>query len=382
MRDVYVIGMGAVTAAGAGVEAADWAIRRGKVCRSPMPVSLTVEWQPSQTVKYGYLLPSPLRSRRMLLAASEMAVTEARRTIPDVRPDALFVGSTSDGLSEMEAWVGARDRTFERHGYIGSLAPGLGETCRIPSDRCWQFSEACASSSYAIAMAATSIAMGRSEVAVAGGADRLCASVVSMFDAARIYAEELKPFDVNRKGVVLGEAAAYLVLASSDAMYKIRQTPLARLSGWGLTQDATGKATPEIDGIARAIREACWQADTFAIDFVCAHGTGTPSNDKVETSAILTALPAVPVVSSYKGALGHPQGASGAVGAALTIRAMQLGSPFPTVGLTDLDPEIAVPIARLEPWAYASDRIANALVLSSGSWGANAALVFSEVERD
>jgi len=191
---------------------------------------------------------------------------------------------------------------------------------------------ACASAGAALGMAADYLRSGHADVAIAGGSDALCRLTYSGFNVLQaVDPEPCSPFGATRKGINLGEGAAYLVLERwEDAVVRGARI-LAELCGYGATCDAHHPTAPHEDGrgAEAAMRAAIAESGVRAVDYVNAHGTGTLLNDSAETRAITAAVgPAVPV-SSTKSYFGHTLGASGAVEAVITVLALlhQLAPP-------------------------------------------------------
>ncbi len=239
---------------------------------------------------------------------------------------------------------------------------------------------ACASGTEAIALAADWVRTGRADVVLAGGTDLLCRFVVAGFNALRATAEVARPFDRARAGLVLGEGAAVVVVEDEERARERGATLRARVMGTGAAGDAVHMTAPDRTGggAVRAISAALVDAGLppAAVDFVSAHGTGTPYNDAMETVALARIFGVRGVaVDSIKGAIGHSLGAAGAFEAVLCVEALAHGRIPPTVGLQDVDPACAV--LDLVYGAARERPLGVALSTSSGFAGANAALVLS-----
>jgi 3-oxoacyl-[acyl-carrier-protein] synthase II len=179
------------------------------------------------------------------------------------------------------------------------------------------------------------------------------------------------PFDLHRDGFVVGEGAAMLVLAAE------RGDAACELAGIGRSLDGHRLTAPEPDGdgAARAMEAALRDAGAPEVDYVQAHGTSTPLNDRIEVAAIQRALGAAAAracVSSSKGALGHWVAGAGALGALYAWEAVTRGTVLPTAGLVTPDPQCDVEhvIGR----AVARD-VRAALANSFAFGGANSCLV-------
>ena len=191
---------------------------------------------------------------------------------------------------------------------------------------------ACASAGAALGMAADYLRSRHADVAIAGGSDALCRLTYSGFNVLQaVDPEPCSPFGATRKGINLGEGAAYLVLERWEDAVARGARILAELCGYGATCDAHHPTAPHEDGrgAEAAMRAAIAESGVRTVDYVNAHGTGTLLNDSAETRAIAAAVgPAVPV-SSTKSYFGHTLGASGAVEAVITVLALlhQLAPP-------------------------------------------------------
>jgi 3-oxoacyl-[acyl-carrier-protein] synthase II len=357
MVRVGIIGAGLLSSGGPTLSRTWKFLLEGKCSRSELPEAIAKYVQ----VKQGHSVRIPnVPSLAFRLAVMAKRAADEALGVGDPDLDALCIGSTSAAFYEIGSGLNLQPHY---------LADYLGDTYNIP-DR-FQTSQACASSSHAIALATDLIRSGTHETILAGGADELAPCVVAAFEAARAYSDECKPFDKGRQGLTLGEAAAFVVLAPGES------SDLCFIDGIGLTCDAYDSVAPSASGITQAIVNALSEAKAESVDLIIAHGTGTKLNDLEEATAILAATQWMgikcPPVASYKGSLGHPQGASGAVSIALATKAFEWQTIFPTVGLTNLDPKIALTVYT-KPTPARLDRI---LCLSYGSWGTNAAILLT-----
>ena len=202
---------------------------------------------------------------------------------------------------------------------------------------------ACASSGLAIVQAREWVRRGLVDVALAGGADALCALTFFGFEAlGALDPAPCRPFDRARRGLNLGEAGAFLVL-ERESRARAREAPiLAFLSGVATGAEAHHVTHPEPSGerAAALVRSAISSArlEPHAIDYVNAHGTGTLPNDRMEATALRSALgqaAAQAYVSSSKAQLGHTLGAAAALEAVITVLALRRGEVPPTAGLEE-----------------------------------------------
>jgi 3-oxoacyl-[acyl-carrier-protein] synthase II len=191
---------------------------------------------------------------------------------------------------------------------------------------------ACASAGAALGMAADYLRSRHADVAIAGGSDALCRLTYSGFNVLQaVDPEPCSPFGASRKGISLGEGAAYLVLERWDDAVARGARIVAELCGYGATCDAHHPTAPHEDGrgAEAAMRAAIKESGGRAVDYVNAHGTGTLLNDSAESRAIAAAVGLTVPVSSTKSYFGHTLGASGAVEAVITVLALvhQLAPP-------------------------------------------------------
>jgi 3-oxoacyl-[acyl-carrier-protein] synthase II len=209
---------------------------------------------------------------------------------------------------------------------------------------------ACAAGAHAIGQAMRMIEAGEADAVVTGGSEAALTPIASAAFAAMGATSETgisRPFDARRDGFVMGEGAGALVLEDADAAEERGAEILGEVLGYAASSDAFHLTAPEPSGrdAARAIELALEDADVAPerIDYVNAHGTSTPLNDRSETDALKLALGdhahRVPV-SSTKSSIGHLLGAAGAVEAIATIGALRRDVAPPTVGWAERDPDL------------------------------------------
>jgi 3-oxoacyl-[acyl-carrier-protein] synthase II len=193
-----------------------------------------------------------------------------------------------------------------------------------------------------------------------------------------------RPFDRDRDGFVFGEGAGVLVLETLEHAQARGARIYAELCGGSITGDAFHVSAPEPSGesarraIVKAIEDADLRPDE--IDYVCAHGTGTPLNDSTETKALKLALGEhayrIPV-SSVKSMIGHLLGAAGALSAVAAVKALETGCIPPTINQFTPDPECDLDYV---PWKPRKRAIRNAMVNGFGFGGQNSVAVFKKWE--
>ncbi len=382
MTRVVVTGIGAVSGFGRGVATLWRGLVEGRrataahdaLARAGLdvgPVALVPE------------LPFDAADRAEALArwAADEALADAGLTRPDTDL-ALAIGTTKGGIQPFLAMVrapGAPGPTPpDRATYAGtglSLARHLGTHGPVEIS-----SVACTSSNVAIGNAVDLLRRGEARRVLAGGVDSLTDFVISGFATLKaLDPGPSRPFDRARRGLNLGEGAAFLVLEREDDARARGARIRGAVAGYGVAADAVHMTGPDREGrgAARAIVAALDEARLApsAIDFISAHGTGTVFNDLMEGKALALALgAAAPTrpLHSIKSALGHTLGAAGALEAIACVLAIEAGLVPPTAGHAELDPEIHLDVvagaARALP-------IRAALSTSSGFGGTNAAIV-------
>jgi 3-oxoacyl-(acyl-carrier-protein) synthase len=193
---------------------------------------------------------------------------------------------------------------------------------------------ACSSSANAIAYGARLIKSGRATRAIVGGVDSLSKYTVNGFNSLQILSnDKCTPFDENRKGLNLGEAAGYLVLEAADVVAD--KKCYAKVAGYGNSNDAyhASSMSDDATGITIAINKALDSAGILAadIDYINAHGTGTQNNDLVEITGFKAIFETIPPFSSTKSYIGHTLGAAGAVEAIYSVFSLVEGAFYPNL---------------------------------------------------
>lgn len=212
---------------------------------------------------------------------------------------------------------------------------------------------ACAASTHAIADAYKTIALGGADKMLVVGAEAaICGAGVGGFASMKALSTRnddpktaSRPFDKNRDGFVMGEGAGALVLETFESAEKRGAKIYAEILGFGESGDANHITTPTMNGPLRAMQAACKMAKRnnggeLKIDYVNAHGTSTPINDKNETDALKSLFDGkqeCPPVTSTKGQIGHCLGAAGALEAIISIKAMEEAIIPPTINQIESD---------------------------------------------
>ena len=318
-------------------------------------------------------LPRCRASALLILAADDLL---GRATLPaDPARLAVVVGTALGGVEEGERAMVERGARVAAAALYDGPAHALARrlSARGPV---LTVSTACASGATAMGVGADLLAANAADVVVAGGYDVLCRFVMRGFDALRsLTRERVRPFDRRRSGLLLGEAAALVLMAREGDAPRPR---LGRLLGHASSSDGSHVAAPDPEGrgLAHAVRGALGAAGvgSDAVDFVSAHGTGTPLNDRIETAVLRRVLgaraDAVPV-NSIKGALGHTMGAAATLEAIMCLLASRDGVVPGTAGYEEADPACDLDVRATA--RAARSRVS--LSTSLGFGGCNAALV-------
>jgi nodulation protein E len=209
----------------------------------------------------------------------------------------------------------------------------------------YTISTACSSSNHALGQAFWLVRSGVAGAAIAGGSEAVFSlGLLHAWEAMRVVSPDTcRPFSKDRRGLILGDGGAVLILEPLDAARARGARIYAEIAGFGMSSDAHHITQPSSEGAARAMRSALADADMRPeeIGYINAHGTGTPANDSTETAAIRTVFGAHAeslMVSSTKSMHGHTLGAAGAIEAIATIMALHCGTVPPTANYTTPDP--------------------------------------------
>jgi len=355
MREVVVTGLGAVTPLGVGAgllyerwAAGDVAIEDGEApCASFDPLEFFSRKEARRADRFTQFALVATREA-MFQAGWEDELPYAPGRVGSI------LGTGIGGLGTLESNFGVlHDEGPEKvsplavplmMGNAGSAAIAMRHDLRGPT---FGVVSACAAGATAIAAATRAIQVGDADAVVTGGSEAgltdLARAAFAALDATSTSGV-CRPFDVRRDGFIMGEGAGVLVLEDAERARERGARVLARVRGVGQSCDAHHLTAPRADGAGAAAAMTAALADAGIepgeVDYVNAHGTSTPLNDRAETAAIKAALGArageIPV-SSTKSAIGHLLGAAGAVEAIATIATLRAGVVAPTLGLEEPD---------------------------------------------
>ena len=390
MRRVVVTGLGAVSPFGAGVKAFWTGIATGSCAIRPITLieSDGFRCQIAAEVPDG-IAGSHRRSRadRLALTAAREALEDAGLSHDDRLETALIVGAVGGGMLEAETWYWRRrERAARGHASIGALrsilpsshAETLGTRLRLGGPR-ETLVTACSSGAASLAVAAELIADGIVDVALAGGADALTRICFMGFNALKLLdPAPCRPFDRDRKGMSIGEGAAFLVLEEATRARARGVRSYAELAGAGMTTDAFHVTAPhpDGDGMARAMRAALARGGVAPSDvgYVNAHGTATLQNDRIEAGALRAVFGEGRVlVSSTKSMIGHTMAAAGSLEALATVLALAHGVVPPTAQHDHTDPDVPFDCV---PRVARETAVGHAISNSFGFGGQNVTLLF------
>lgn len=371
MRRVVVTGIGLVSPVGNdaatsfrnlmdGRSAVREITLEGPTCHSN--IAAPVSFDAARQLKVGFRLENLDRVAQLSLAAAADAVSDSGIEFSDTNRDRCGV-SFGTGMASAAALEETFQQTFLRDpdrvrpltvlkvmhnasaGHIamqyGLAGPDLTYSC------------ACSSSAVSIGEAFRQIRHGYADVMIAGGAEAaLTFTFFKAWEAMHVLApadrsdvaSSCKPFSKNRRGLVLGEGAAMVVLEERDAAMRRGAHIYAELAGYGSSNDQQHITKPSVHGQAHAMKLAMDDAHVNAedVDYINAHGTATQLNDGTETSAIKQVLGSRAyevAVSSTKSMHGHLLGGAGALEFVITILAIQNAALPPTANLDEADPE-------------------------------------------
>jgi 3-oxoacyl-[acyl-carrier-protein] synthase II len=409
-RRIAVTGIGAVTPVGTGREELWAALLAGKLGFAPVEsfdtsafnVHLGAEVRGFSPVPYVRTLDAARLGR-----ASQLAIAAARLALADAglgghgadtgdglggvdaERAGVAMGTTSGEPLEVERFddrylageldaVGDEFMTlYPCHMIAAHLARELGfagMNTMIPA--------ACAAGNYALAHAVDMLRAGRADLMLAGGADAF--SRITYTGFARLGAiapERCQPFDRRRKGMIPGEGAAVLVLEPVAAARRRGARIYAEVAGYGLSCDAhhMTAAHPEGEGAMRAMERALADAGVAPeeVSYISAHGTGTPTNDRLEAIAVGRVFGTgtrVPI-SSVKSMLGHTMGAASAIEAAVCALAVATDEIPPTMGLEEPEGDL-----DYVPNAARRHRVEVAMNNAYAFGGNNASTIFRKCE--
>jgi nodulation protein E len=396
-RQVVITGIGAVSAAGIGANKL-WAAARDGVSHIrelvlPRPykgrVKIAAQVRDFDSTQYIEPAMRPLCDpfTQYAVAAADEAMNQAglSRDEPQGPRTAVIIGTGIGGVNTIDDGLwrlyveNTRPDPLTVPRLIASAGPatlGMRYRCNGPT---FAVASACSSATQAIGMGMQMIRAGMVDRAIVGGSEAAITTGTMMsWEALRVLTpDKCRPFSKNRNGMSLGDGAGIFIIEAADVARARRATPIAILSGYGTTSDASDPVRPDVDGAASCMSQALADAGLppRAIDYVNAHGTATIANDANESEALARVfgnqVARIPV-SSTKPIHGHGLGAAGALELIVTIHAMNDNIAPPTINFTDPDPKCEVDCV---PNAAREMPIKRAMSNSFAFGGINATLI-------
>ncbi|MEO6523624.1 MAG: beta-ketoacyl-[acyl-carrier-protein] synthase family protein [Mucilaginibacter sp.] len=351
--EVYISGLGAITAIGNNVAECYAALRNGQagmgeitglatIHRNKIPVA-EVKLTNDELAEMGGLSAHLSRTALLSMVAAREALNDAGIAGLNQLRTGFVSANTVGGMDKSEEFFvefladnakGKLKNVYDHE--CGSMTELVAVPLGI-SKQMTTISTACSSSANAIFYGARMIKNGLLDVVIAGGTDALAKFTLNGFNTLMILDKAFcKPFDENREGLNLGEGAGYVVLVSDKVAKTLNKQPYCKLSGYNNSNDAYHQtaSSPEGTGSYLAMQGALKKAglQTSDISYINLHGTGTPNNDSAEGTAVKRLFePNFPPMSSTKSYTGHTLGASGAVEAVFSVLAIQHNVIYPNL---------------------------------------------------
>ncbi|MBL1116866.1 3-oxoacyl-ACP synthase [Streptomyces sp. 110] len=273
----------------------------------------------------------PSRATAWLLRAVAEALRDAGLD-EDLSATPVIVGTGLRELRSVELkWC--EDADFD----LGGLHFGTALRERFGATWTYTISNACSASLHALAMGSDLLTAGTAEAVVVAGVDTITASMFGLLDRVQLDPpDRVRPFDRNRRGTLMGDGAAAVVLTRAD--HPAARLARGRLRAASMNCDASHPTAPDPAGIAQAIRLAHEQAGIKAddVDLILLHGTGTSLNDEAEATALCDVFGGGigrPLMTAVKSMTGHTSGGSGLLGLIVAARALAAGRVPPTIDL-------------------------------------------------
>jgi len=316
--------------------------------------------------------------------AAKQAVASAKITDKIDGRTGLISATSVGGMDKTEQYFyefldNEKNRKYIDGHHAGDSTHKIAKQLGI-TDYVTTISTACSSSANAIMLGARLIKAGKLDRVVVGGTDCLSKFTINGFKSLMILSDtNCTPFDEDRKGLNLGEAAAYLVLESDEIIAKENKKVLAYVSGYGNANDAFHQTASSENGdgatlaMQKALKISGLQPEQ--IDYINAHGTATSNNDLSESKALRRVFAeAVPDLSSTKAFTGHTLAAAAAIEAVYAILALRHNVIFPNLNFkTAIEETGIVPVTTVK-----EKRIAHVLSNSFGFGGNCSTLIFSK----
>ena len=291
---------------------------------------------------------------------------------------ALLTATIKSGADNLESFCRGKTVDFQDV-LLTSVADHVGSKLQLGCNGIC-ISASCASSTIAVAHGAGLIESGQAEAVLVCCGDLITEYAFSGFSALKALSPfPCRPFDIERKGLSLGEGAAALLLMNAARARRVNSNRLGTILGWGIANDATHITAPAKSGrgLVQAVNQALKTAKRKPeeITAVSAHGTGTVYNDLMELTAFRQVFGERKVpMYSIKGAIGHTLGAAGGIEIILGLKTLSTGMVPPTVGFSSPEKGAEGQVSS-EPQTVSGDYL---LTTNSGFGGVNAALILGK----
>ena len=404
MRRVAITGMGTISALGRNTAEFADALRAGRSGIGPIESAdmSQIRFQNGAEVK-GYSHQPYFDDRRAdfidrfaqfaVIAAREAVEDAAVQWTPELRETAaILTGSCVGGQSTED--IGFQEVYKLGHNRVHPLTIPKTMANAGASHISMEFgitgpsftiSTACSSSGHAIGQAYWMVRSGVTDLALAGGSEApFSFGILKAWEAMRVVSPETcRPFSKDRRGMILGEGGAILVLEPLEAALARGARIHAEIVGFGMSADACHITQPSVEGAARAMRAALRDCALAPEQFgyINAHGTATPANDPTETAAIRAVFGAHAgrlAISSTKSMHGHALGAAAALECVATVLALRDGVLPPTANFNEPDPECDLDVI---PNCARQAQVEYALSNSFAFGGLNAVLALRKSSR-
>lgn len=403
-RRIVVTGLGVVTAIGIGKDEFWKAALAGKNGISPITSFDTKDFPTHNGGEIRNFRPEMFISRKkaeFMGRASQLAVAASRLAVEDAHLDlsglpkekcGICFGTTMGEVQVLQqlddAWIKSGIDALDVAGILQTpcsvVVVNLARELNFKGPG-FVIANACAAGNFSIGRAYDIIRLGRADVVLAVGADAFSRIAFTGFNRMLAIApDKCQPFDKNRKGMMVSEGAGALILEPLDNALARNARIYAEILGYGISCDAHHMTAPLSEGISRAIKNALKESNIRAeeVNYINAHGTGTPANDKEECLAIKSVFLGSArniAVSSTKSMLGHTMGAASAIEAAVCCLAVQNGLIPPTINYETPDPECGIDCV---PNVFRKAKVDIALNNSSAFGGNNACLVLKKFSNN
>ncbi|MGZ5135374.1 MAG: beta-ketoacyl-[acyl-carrier-protein] synthase family protein [Flavitalea sp.] len=355
-ENVYIAGVGVISAIGRNTAETLESLEKHQagigaittlntIHRGRLPVA-EVKYSNEELAKVCGLAPGLSRTALLSMIAAKEAYEDAGLGQLEGLKTSFVSANTVGGMDKTEDFFSPFLENRSRGGRLRNvLHHECGSVTEIVADQLGiknlvtTISTACSSSANSIFFGARLIRYHKMDVVIAGGADALTKFTINGFNTLQILDEQFcTPFDENRRGLNLGEGAGYVVLISENVAKKLHRTPYCKLSGYSNANDAHHQtaSSPDGKGSYLAMKNALAQAElqTWDIDYINLHGTGTANNDISEGTAVQRLFePPYPKMSSTKSFTGHTLGASGGIEAVFSALAIKHGIIYPNLRL-------------------------------------------------